>query len=475
MALEAIAVALESDSTRAVVIGVDTLGIQSPEVDRLRDRVAGAIGAPSSNVFLNWSHTHLAPPGGKSLIAGLAQVDDEELSARCNAYVDFLHEKVVTVASLAVAALEPARVVWGLGRLDEAVNRRERVPDGGVILGWNPGGLVDTTVPVMQARRADETPICTVVGYGCHTVATGPDVTTYSADFAGELRAEVRRLTGGECVYVQAAAGNVLSRVAFTDSENEAKKIGSALALEAIHAVSRRSAWPNGYRSSRDGSVTPIGLYRRSPRPASEQTLAVTEQRVSFPLQPLPTESEIAAIRARAEEAVAKAEENGEDPRRLRVLRYASRWAADTETQIQDGSAREHVDGLISAMRIGDGAMVFAPGEIFSEIGMAVKERSPAEVTLYGGYTNGLVSYFSTAAEYPFGGYEPGYGNRTFGLPSQVAPASERILVETGVRLVRELFPERSTPLADDWLATGALPSPPPDDVHERPDPAEQA
>jgi hypothetical protein len=126
-------------------------------------------------------------------------------------------------------------------------------------------------------------------------------------------------------------------------------------------------------------------------------------------------------------------------------------------------------------MRIGDGAMVFAPGEIFSEIGMAVKERSPAEVTLYAGYTNGLVSYFSTAAEYPFGGYEPGYGNRTFGLPSQVAPASERILVETGVRLVRELFPERSAPLADDWLATGALPSPPPDDVHERPGRAEQA
>ena len=88
---------------------------------------------------------------------------------------------------------------------------------------------------------------------------------------------------------------------------------------------------------------------------------------------------------------------------------------------------------------------------------MAVKERSPAEVTLYAGYTNGLVSYFPTAAEYPFGGYEPGYGNRTFGLPAQVVPECERILVEAGAQLVHKLFPERRAPrcrwLARDWCA----------------------
>ena len=229
--LEATAVAFESGSTRVVIVGLDTVGIQTPEADRLRVRVSAAIDAPAAHVLLNWSHTHLAPPGGRSLIAPLAQVDDPELTQRCDAYVDAMHEKVVEVARLAVDSMEDARVVWGLGYLDEAVNRRERVPDGsGVILGWNPDGLVDTTVPVLQARRADETPICTVVGYGCHTVTTGPDVTTYSADFGGALRAEVRRVTGGECVYIQAAAGNVLPRSAFTESEEEAQRLGRALA-----------------------------------------------------------------------------------------------------------------------------------------------------------------------------------------------------------------------------------------------------
>jgi hypothetical protein len=125
------------------------------------------------------------------------------------------------------------------------------------------------------------------------------------------------------------------------------------------------------------------------------------------------------------------------------------------------GSPRTSVKGSIHAVRIGDGAIVTGPGEIFTEIGLAVKERSPADVTLYAGYTNGSVSYFPTAAEYPLGGYEPLYGNKSYGLPAQVTPEAERLLIQTGVRLVRSLFPEREAPQVDGWLATGAAPSAP--------------
>jgi hypothetical protein len=123
----------------------------------------------------------------------------------------------------------------------------------------------------------------------------------------------------------------------------------------------------------------------------------------------------------------------------------------------------------MSAIRIGDGAIVTAPGEIFTEIGLAVKERSAADVALFAGYTNGLLSYFPTAEEYPFGGYEPGYGNRTFGLPAQVDRACERILVETGARLVAGLFPDRRAPEHPGWSAAGALPEPPPVRRHDPP------
>jgi hypothetical protein len=66
------------------------------------------------------------------------------------------------------------------------------------------------------------------------------------------------------------------------------------------------------------------------------------------------------------------------------------------------------------------------------------------------------------AAEYPLGGYEPGYGNKSYGLPTQVAPVTERILVETAVALVRSLFPECPPQGPSGWHATGASPQPPP-------------
>ena len=84
------------------------------------------------------------------------------------------------------------------------------------------------------------------------------------------------------------------------------------------------------------------------------------------------------------------------------------------------------------AVRIGDGAIVTGPGETFTEYGIAVKERSPGAPTLYAGYTNGLLGYLPTAAEYAFGGYEAGYGHKSVGLPSLFDPSVERILVETG-------------------------------------------
>jgi hypothetical protein len=58
-----------------------------------------------------------------------------------------------------------------------------------------------------------------------------------------------------------------------------------------------------------------------------------------------------------------------------------------------------------------------------------------------------------------YGGYEAGYGNRGFGLPAQVTADSERILVETGVRLAEALFPGCAPcPAQRGFVATGEVP-----------------
>ena len=69
------------------------------------------------------------------------------------------------------------------------------------------------------------------------------------------------------------------------------------------------------------------------------------------------------------------------------------------------------------------------------------------------------MTYFATADEYAYGGYEAGYGNRGFGLPAQVTADSERILVQTGIRLAESLFPGCDPwPAQRGFAASGEVP-----------------
>jgi hypothetical protein len=468
--LEATAVALAADGVRAVVVGVDTLGIQAPEVDVLRTRIAEATGADPAGVLINFNHTHCAPAASPKL-GRLGGAVDGAVDRTGAAYAQTVADRVVEVAVLAMSRLEEAAPVWGVGFCAESVNRRERSGDGRVILGWHPDGLVDWQVPVLGLERRDGSRIATVVGYGCHTVAVGPDVLAYSADYAGPMREAVRAWTGGECVFLQGAGGNVLPRVAFAEHLEPARRLGRRLALAALHALADRPAWPPEYVRSDSGSVTPFHLYRPEPGAPGDAALAATELTVDLPLLPLPTPDEIAAEVASAQERLDAARARGAGEGELNTIRYDVVWAQGAQEEIVGGTAPTSVPGPVCALRIGDGAIVTGPGEIFSEIGLAVRERSPASVTLYAGYTNGLISYFPAAAAYPFGGYEPGYGNRSFALAAQVAPECDALLVRAGLDALGRVFPDAPGIVdSNDLLATGTAPAVPGPILPRRPE-----
>ena len=469
--LETTAIALEQDGRRVVLCGVDIVGIGEPEITALLDRVAEATGADPAGILLNWNHTHLSVFGG-AWGGECVGPPEPERDARIRRYADVLQDTVVSVCRRACQSLEPARPVWGVGRADVAVNRRERTPEGTTILGWNPDGLVDDQVTSLQLRRRDESVVATAVGFGCHPVTTGYDMYAYSADFPGPLRGVVRRSTGGEVVFLQGAGGNVLPRVAFTDDEREAETMGERLGLEALHSVAGRFAYPRRMVWRPERSVTHISSYRRELAEPGPVPLAATMRSVSFPLQPLPGVDEVRAVREEWEAQLAEATAAGAGTGgAARVAWWHLGWARSTERALLDGTAATSRVGRIHAIRVGDGVIVSGPGEVFSEIGMAVKERSPGRPTLYAGFTNGLVAYFATAEEHRHGGYEADLSRRGHGNPAHVTPECEQILVETGVRAAEELFPEAEPwDAARGWTATGGLPDPLPPDRLPHPD-----
>ena len=66
----------------------------------------------------------------------------------------------------------------------------------------------------------------------------------------------------------------------------------------------------------------------------------------------------------------------------------------------------ETVDIKIQAIRIGDLAIVSFPFEVFAEIGLNLKDKSPFGDTFVMELANGEYGYLPTPGHHKFGGYE---------------------------------------------------------------------
>jgi neutral ceramidase len=86
----------------------------------------------------------------------------------------------------------------------------------------------------------------------------------------------------------------------------------------------------------------------------------------------------------------------------------------------------------VTTMTVGqDLAIVFLPGEVFVDLGLAIKRGSPYRTTLVVELTNCVETvYIPTRAAYAGGGYEV--------TNSTTEPGSGEMLVETALRLLRQ-------------------------------------
>jgi len=79
-------------------------------------------------------------------------------------------------------------------------------------------------------------------------------------------------------------------------------------------------------------------------------------------------------------------------------------------------------------LTIGDWALACIPGELFCELGLEIKERSPFGHTLVVDLANDVVGYIPSAKGYEDGGYQP--FNTTVGKGSgeKIVAEAERLV-----------------------------------------------
>ena len=195
---------VDRDGNRALLVTAEFLGFPAGLAERVCRRIGEQTGVPRKSILLNGSHTHAAPvvapemgwpppgPSAKPVAEYIAQVED----------------KLVLIARQSLADAKPARLAWGTGIAQFVVNRRQP-SEKGIILGVNPRGIADRTVPVLRVEGAGGELRGIVFGAAAHAVTAGGKNLAVTGDYPGYAMAAVEQaFPGAQAMFVAGCAGD---------------------------------------------------------------------------------------------------------------------------------------------------------------------------------------------------------------------------------------------------------------------------
>jgi putative membrane-bound dehydrogenase-like protein len=145
------------DGKPAVLMTVDVLGIPAGLYDQIAQRLAKA-GVPADRLAITATHTHTGPmvAGANPTLFG-TPIPPEHL-ANIDGYTATFLDGLEGAARAALKDLRPARLSWGVGKVEFAKNRRTK------------GGPVDHDLPVLFVKDERGAVRAVYVTYACHAV-----------------------------------------------------------------------------------------------------------------------------------------------------------------------------------------------------------------------------------------------------------------------------------------------------------------
>ncbi len=357
--------------------------------------------------MISATHTHTGPVvDRKSAFGGQAKVVDEYLAA--------LPARIAEAVRRAEGRLAPATVRAASGReASIAFNRRYHMRDGTV--GWNPGklnpnilkpaGPIDPEVPVVFFESSVGKPLATYVNYAVHLDNVGQP--TISADLPYTLARCMADFQGPEMITLFSAGccGDV-NHIDVHWREPQ-RGFGNPARMGTILAAEVLRTWPHL-------------------EPVNSTTLRVKSERV---LLALPEISE--SDRSKAQVVIGQlADAKAPRPTFLEtVAAFKTRDVASREGRPQEVE--------VQVVALGHGlAWVSLPGEIFTELGLAIKQDSPFPRTIIAELANGSIGYIPARRAYAQGNYEV--------ISARCAEGSGERLVAAAVRLLKDLYAEAS-------------------------------
>lgn len=391
---------------RAALVICDLLYLSREVSDRARGTAAERTGIPAANIAIAATHSHTGPLYSGPLRNLFHRQAVERHGSDPHEPIDYaamLVERLAEVIAEAQSALRPVRLEAGAVREERlSFNRRFHMKDGSVR--FNPGqqnpdivrpaGPIDPDVGLLVVRdAASGEPSAALTVFALHLDTTGG--TEYSADYPFYLEQRLREAHGQRFVsfFGPGTCGDINHIDVSIRGRRGAEEIGTMLAETVLEGMGKAE-------------------------PLTRPSLAVRSRTLDLPMHRFEPER------------IAWARENlprvgtGE-------LSFLDQVEASRIVDIQDRGGRV-LPVEVQVFRLSaDVAVVTLPGEVFVDLGLAIKRASPFAKTLVISLTNDGPGYLPTEKAFAEGSYET--------VNSRIAPGGGEKMVEVAIELLESL------------------------------------
>lgn len=367
----------DAQGNRIVIVTTDLLGLPRALTAEISEHANKSYGLKREQILFNSSHTHSGPTLDSSL-AGAYDLNAEQTAA-VKDYTRQLKNNLLKVIGSALKDLSPAKLSFGKGSAQFAMNRREN-RNGKIVIGVNREGVVDKEVPVLKIESPDGKLRGIAFGYACHNTTLTGEFYQVSGDYAGFAQAAIEKNHPGTmALFIEGCGADINP---YPRSKLElAQQHGEELANSVKQVLSASMSPVSGQLKSALGGVM-------------------------IPFAPTPTKEEWQA-RLKDQNAF--------------VRRHSERWLAKLE---RDGRIMSEYPYTVQILQIGDLKLIALAGEVVTDYSLRLKKEFAGN-TWVAGYSNDLCSYIPSARMYAEGGYEVVDSMIYYDLPGPYTPAIE--------------------------------------------------
>ncbi len=347
------ALVLSAGGRKVAIVTLDTLKYPVEHVVQARRQIETTSGIPASNVIICASHTHRGP--------------------LWSYYRDQLITPIAEAVALAVRDLTPCRLGSSKGKAVGVSECRRVIKDGKAWNRWqlNPGeadkypaeGLADPEFDVLAVIDKGGKVKAVLYNFACHAANTRD--LSVSADYPGDVEQYVQAGMGYAVptLFLPGACGDV-NPVYSVRGDVLGKKLGEGI-MQCL------------------GHLEPI----------AKPSFAIESREFQMP---------------------------GREHPEFKEAEIARNWPKYLEHYKKAFSDMKQMEKpaypcFFTGIRIGDDfAIVTNPNELFCEIGINIKKRSPFKHVMVAEQTNGAHGYVPTAKAFAGGSYETWFGEHSY-------------------------------------------------------------